>query len=284
MKTHILKPKIFMKITTHLKTLVLVLACSCSTFTFNSCSKDGEKINIFSIEDDKTLGLQTKQQIEADPAQFPILPEAQYTVAYDGMHRIVNAILSSGQVKYKSEFPWEVKIIHKDSVLNAFCAPGGYIYIYTGLIKYLDSEDQLAGVMGHEMAHADRRHSTAQLTKQYGIETLISIITNQNAALLAQVAEQLTLLKYSRDDESEADQYSVKFLYPTEYDARGAARFFEKLQSTGQGSGTPVFLSTHPSDANRISDITKHWQDMGGKVGGTFADRYQLIKNSLPPQ
>ena len=67
----------------------------------------------------------------------------------------------------------DLRIIHDDSTLNAFCTPGGYIYIYTGILKFLDSEDEFAGVLGHEIAHADLRHSTRQMTKQYGVQILL---------------------------------------------------------------------------------------------------------------
>jgi len=71
--------------------------------------------------------------------------------------------------KHKDDFAWQVKIIDDPETLNAFATPGGYIYVYTGLIKFLDTEDQLAGVMGHEIAHADLRHSTRQMTSSYGV-------------------------------------------------------------------------------------------------------------------
>ena len=71
------------------------------------------------------------------------------------------------------------RLIDDDKTLNAFCTPGGFIYVYTGLIKFLDSEDQLAGVMGHEIAHAALRHSTRQMTKVYGVQTLLQVATGR---------------------------------------------------------------------------------------------------------
>ena len=195
-----------------------------------SCKK-GEKINIFSIEDDKALGLQLSEEIAANPSEYPLLSESQYPGAYSYLIGIRDKLLNSGEVKYKDEFSWPLKIIQDDSTLNAFAAPGGYIYVFTGLIKYLDSEDELAGVLGHEIAHADRRHSTSQLTKQYGIVTLLQAAAGDNPGLMAQVAASLISLKFSRSDESEADEYSVIYLCPTDYNAAGAAGFFEKIEA-----------------------------------------------------
>ncbi len=251
-----------------------------------SCKKKNEdpekkdkSINLFSIEDDKELGIQVSQQIESDPVTYPILDSAQYPDAYEHLNRIKNTILNSGKVKYAEEFKWQTKIIHNDSTLNAFATPGGYIYVYTGIIKFLDSEDQFAGVMGHEIAHAARRHSTDQLTKQYGIATLLQILVGKDENLIAEVTSSLLSLSFSRSDESEADEYSVIYLYPTEYDARGAARFFEKISGS---SSTPTFLSTHPDPDNRVEEINNKWMELGGKVGGTFESRYQDFQNSLP--
>ena len=246
----------------------------------NSC-KEGEGFNIFSIEDDKELGLQLSEEIASDPANYPVLDENDYPEAYAHIRRIRDAVLNSGNVTYKDEFDWEVKIIHDDDVLNAFCAPGGYIYVYTGLIKYLDTEDHLAGVMGHEIAHADKRHSTEQMTKLYGVGLLFDIALG-NSSDLSQIVVGLIGLKFSRNHETEADEYSVRYLCPTDYNAAGAAGFFQKLIDLEQTGGTPQFLSTHPNPDNRVENIEATEQAEGCTGTGTFDDRYQDFKASLP--
>ena len=262
---------------------VLLLLASLP-FVFESCKDDdGNKktINLFTVQDDMNLGAEVAAEIDADPVTYPVMDSASFPVAYGHLNRIKNTILNSGQVKYKDRFAWRVRIIRDDSVLNAFCTPGGYIYVYTGIIKFLDSEDQFAGVLAHEIAHADERHSTEALTKQYGTEVLFAIILGENQGTLSEIAKGMIGLKYSRDNETEADTRSVDYLYPTEYDARGTARFFEKIVASGGGSG-PEFLSTHPSPDNRVTNITNHWQSKGAKVGGTFPERYLEFKQSLP--
>ena len=248
-----------------------------------SCKKDGGGINIFTVEDDKQLGLQMEQEIQSDPVAYPLVNKAQYTQAYQHIERIRDSILNTGLVAYDNEFAWSVHIIKDDEVLNAFCTPGGYICFYTGIIRFLDNEAQFAGVMGHEMAHAARRHSTQQMTKAYGLQVLVSVVLGQNPNLLAQMAADLAAgvaaLAFSRDDEYESDEYSVKYLYETSYDARGVAGFFEKIDAT---TPIPEFLSTHPNPGNRIEKINEIWQGLGGKVGEEYAERYQEFKNSLP--
>lgn len=252
--------------------------------TLTSCrSKDGD-FNVFSEEDDVTMGAQFNQMIKSDTEKFPILSRKNYPEAYKYLEQITSSILKSDKVLYKDEFPWEVYIIDDDSVLNAFCTPGGYIYVYTGLIRFLESEDQLAGVLGHEIAHADLRHSTEQLTKNYGVRILINVIAG-DASALGDVAGNLLSLNFSRSDESEADMKSVEYLAGTEYDARGVARFFEKMENQDGNHAHQrelSFLSTHPSPENRITAIFSKWKELGSPQGKTFKERYQLLKKALP--
>ena len=261
---------------------IIIVFTALMAISLSSCKDEDGDFNIFSIEDDKQLGAQVDSQIESDQSQFPMLSETTYPVAYTNLRRITNTILNSGLVNYRNEFVWETHIIQDDSTLNAFCTPGGYIYVYTGLIKFLESEDQLAGVMGHEIAHAAKRHSTDAMTRQYGIQTLLNIIFGQDKGAIARLAVQIKELQYGRKAETEADEFSVRYLYPTEYDARGAARFFEKLIDNGQTSSQPTFLSTHPDPGNRVEEIKAVWQELGGKQGGTFTERYKDFQNSLP--
>ncbi len=251
-------------------------------FTFLGCKKDSPGVNLFSLEDDKELGLQLKNEIESNPSEYPLLDSVLYADVYQYLYDMRDKILASDEILYKDEFSWELKIIDDDQTLNAFAAPGGYIYIYTGLMKYLDSEEQLAGVMGHELAHADRRHSSRQLTKKYGITTMLSVAFGNDPGLLTEVASGLLALKYSRNFEAEADEYSVKYLCSTEWEADGAADFFVKLEAESQGGSTPAFMSTHPDPANRIEDITALKEEEGCSGTATNEAAYQTIIAQLP--
>src|SRR5690554_2886155 len=250
--------------------------------TFGSCTK-GDGINIFTIQDDIELGRQTKQQIESDPATFPILNPAQYPQQYTFIRGIVQDVLDQGEVKYKDEFDWEIHIIDSD-VKNAFCTPGGYMYVYTGLIKYLDSVSSLAGVIGHEMAHADKRHSTKLLTQKYGVQTLLDVLLGENQNLLTQIGAELVSLRFSRKEEKQADEYSVIYLCPSEYHADGAANFFDKINNESSNQ-VPEFLSTHPNPENRVENIRGKAEDMNcqSTIDPTVdIDGYLSFKNSLP--
>ncbi len=248
-----------------------------SFFILNSCAS----VNVFSLDQDRELGMQLAQQIAGSPNEYPLLDRARYPEAYNYLQRITDEILNSGQVRYRNEFDWKLHIIRDDRTLNAFVTPGGYIYVYTGLIKYLDTEDQLAGVMGHEIAHADRRHSTNNLTKQYGTSLLVTAITGSDSGLLSQLARGLIGLKFSRSAEQDADKYSVIYLSKTRYQCNGAAGFFEKILQEGNSQAPPTFLSTHPSSDSRVADINKEAKDIGCNTTPSKSD-YQAFKRMLP--
>lgn len=226
---------------------------------FLSACKDGDGIFLFSIEDDKQLGAETAAQIAADPAQFPILNRSNNQAAYAYLEEMKNMILNSGEVTHKDDFIWQLHIIDDDATLNAFATPGGYIYVYTGLINYLDDASSLAGVMGHEIAHADKRHSVGQMQKSAGVNLLISAFVNENSGALTQLGAnmvtQLTSLAFSRKDENEADEYSVNYLCNTDFLSDGASYFFEKIVTENGGECVGTFASTHPCSATRVEDI-----------------------------
>ncbi|MFO7940405.1 MAG: M48 family metalloprotease [Bacteroidales bacterium] len=264
-----------------MRRLFLPLVMSLALF-LSSCDEDGN-LNFFSLQQDKEFGQEFNREILANDAEYPLLNERQYADAYEHLRRIRDEIVASDDLRYAREFDWEVRIIHNDDVLNAFCVPGGYMYFYTGLIKYLDDEAQFAGVMAHEMAHADRRHTTARLTRAYGFQFLLAALLGDDPSAMAQIAAELTQglssLAFSRDDEYEADSYAVRYTADTDYDPRGVAGFFEKLEG---GTRAPEFLSTHPNPGNRVGNIYDVWAGLGSPEGELFESRYQEFINSLP--
>jgi len=268
---------------------ILFTLFALSVILSSSCKKDddngGTKVLLFSTEDDKNLGLQLKEEIFNNPTAYPLLDSVRYASAYQYIRGLKDSILKTGKVDYANKFAWEVYIIQDDSTLNAFAAPGGYLFFYTGLIKYLDNEDDLMGVMGHEIAHADLRHSVKQLQKQYGVQFLLSaLLGNSNSQvtqILGGLAGNAAVLKFSRDDETAADLASVSYLSPLAYRCDGAATFFKKLTAAGAGR-PPTFLSTHPAPADRVEAITKEAIRIGCDTTYFAPSSYDVFRSSLP--
>lgn len=284
-------PKLLIMNPKHIFNLNIVFAMSLAFCIITSCKKDDnssvtDKATdlIFSPQDDKALGQKVVTEIESNPTEYPVLSEAANPVPYQHIKRIRDALLNSGKVKYKTEFEWTVKIIQKDSVLNAFCTPGGYIYVYTGLIKYLDTEDQLAGVLGHEIGHADLRHSKSMMITQFGIQLLLDMTLGKaSQTTVAQISKSIVGLQFSKAHETESDTISVRYLAGTSYQCSGTAGFFEKLEAEGKGcSSLKEFFSTHPCPDNRIQNIKTKAQNIGCSTTPIGGNSYQEFKNSLP--
>lgn len=258
--------------------VLLAIATFSSCSIFNKVKKEG--INVFTIQQDRDFGAQVAAEIDGNTAEYPILDSAKYKEIYAYVYKVRNNILNSGKVQHKDDFSWRVRIINNDSILNAFCTPGGYIYVYTGILKFMDSEDQFAGVLGHEIAHADMRHSTRQMTKLYGVDVLLNIIAGKYE-MVKQVTESIVGLKFSRDHETEADQRSVEYLCPTPYNAAGGAGFFQKVEEMSKGGKQIEFLSTHPNPANRIEHFHNAKTDLGCLGKQTYTNEYQAMLREL---
>lgn len=264
-----------------------------SPVLFSSC-EDG--INIFSKSDDVQLGQQLAAEISGNTQEYPPFHGDPAILSYINQ-RIFTEILQSSQIEDKDIFPYQLQIIDKPDELNAFALPGGYIYIYSGLLKYLDSEAALAGVLGHEIAHAERRHATQRMTAQYGVEVMLGLLLGKNPSQVADIAANLfvglAFLANSRSDENEADEYSFKYLRDTRYYPGGVKFFFEKMRDDGlissNSNSVATFLSTHPDPIARISNTDKRLTDAGILVKdytatgeGIFKTEYQInIKGKL---
>ena len=164
-------------------------------------------------------------------------------------------------------YAWEFSLVANTEV-NAFCMPGGKIVVYEGLMKMVSSEDELAVVIGHEVAHAVAKHSnermSQQILAQYGSNILNSALANKSAAVQS-VAGQVfglgaqygVMLPFSRKQENEADYMGMVLMSMAGYNPDMALIFWQKM-SAGGGASVPELLSTHPSDETRINNIKKN--------------------------
>jgi predicted Zn-dependent protease len=158
---------------------------------------------------------------------------------------------------------WEVNVITSDEV-NAWCMPGGKIAVYTGLLTKLNpTDEELAAVMGHEIAHALREHgrerASEQMAQQIGVGVLGAALGfGDTSAQLAQTLLDVTLsLPHSRTQETEADRIGVELAARSGYDPRAAVSLWQKMGKLGGGK-PPEWMSTHPSDQNRIRDLQNY--------------------------
>jgi Zn-dependent protease with chaperone function len=163
-----------------------------------------------------------------------------------------------------AKWDWQVNLVQSDEV-NAFCMPGGRVGFYSGILTKLQlNDDEVAAIMGHEIAHALREHGRAQMGKSMATNTgariggaLIAKVFDIDPGLTETVADygaKAVSLKFSRDDEREADLIGLDLASRAGFDPRAGASLWEKMASLNNGK-PPVWMSTHPSDAGRIGQI-----------------------------
>ncbi len=175
-----------------------------------------------------------------------------------------------GTISHRPKLEYHLKILDTP-VVNAFAVPGGYIYLTRGILAQFTNEAELIGVVGHEMGHITARHSASQQTKQQIGQLLLigGMIASEKFAQVAQYAYQgmqLLFLKFSRDNEREADRLGVEYLSKVGYDAHKMADFFQvlnKMSLSEEEGGVPTFLSTHPDPGDRYNSVNQQaseWQ------------------------
>ena len=181
------------------------------------------------------------------------------------------------------KWQWEVNVIRSDDI-NAWCMPGGKIVVYTGLVNKLQlSDDEIAMILGHEMAHALREHAREQIAKQTATGAGISIVSaifglGELGNTVANAGAQLLVLKFSRNDETEADLVGLEMAARAGYNPQASISLWKKMMANDAGKGG--FLSTHPSGQDRI----KRLQANVGKVQGLYEKNRSAAAQARLPQ
>jgi len=206
-----------------------------------------------STQQEVQMGQQYAQQINA---QLPIVEDAE-------VNRYINVLGDSiAKLSDNRNLDWHFFIVNTDEV-NAFAVPGGFIYVNRGLIERADKMDQLAGVLGHEIGHVINRHTVKQMQKQQEANvgvTLACILTNvcnsQASQAAINVAGSALFAKFSRQDETEADEVGIQYVTRAGIDPRGIPEMFRKLLEERQSapSALDAWFSTHPTEESRITD------------------------------
>lgn len=183
---------------------------------------------------------------------------------------ISGRLISEAVVKYpeSKDWRWSVAIIDDPETLNAWCMAGGRMAIYSGIVIQLElSDDEIAQIMGHEIAHALANHTAERMSRATLMNAGLAVTAqavegNQIALGSAAMAAKLALeLPNSRTAESEADRIGIELAARAGYAPEAAVSLWKKMESAG-GDGTPAFLSTHPSPSNRASELAKLGPEM----------------------
>ena len=213
---------------------------------------DFSGFNLVSVEDEINMGKELAPEVERE---HPLYRDNQ-------VQRYIRDLCSklAKSAQNKAGIPLSAKVV-KDDEVNAFTIPGGNIYVNSGLIRRLDSEAELAGVIAHEMGHAVNRDGTKQLTRMYGMSFLLSLVLGQDAPQWQQIVGDLFstagLLAYGRGAEYEADKAAVRISRAAGYDPNEYLKFLNKLRAMEESQPNLLtdLFSTHPDTNSRIGIV-----------------------------
>lgn len=220
--------------------------------TYNPVTGETQYISL-APHQEIALGLQARPQlIQQYGGLYPNQADQ------DQVDRIGYLLVNNSEVQ-ATGWNFEFHLLNDDQTINAFALPGGQVFITYALYSRLESEGQLAGVLGHEIAHVVARHGAQNLAKAGLTQGLIGAVGTgtgrQDAARMAQMVGQMVNMKYGRDDELQSDYLGVKFMVNGGYDPRSFVSVMEILERSTGGSRQPEIFSTHPHPENRIERI-----------------------------
>jgi len=246
-------------------TLKKIVSVAILALLFIGCSKapitGRSQLIMVSPQQELALGYQSakqvlqKEKISTDPQKNAMVKRIGNRIAQ----------VTSNQYPSAKNFKWEFFVMENDKEANAFCLPGGKVFVYTGIFKYASNDDELAAVMGHEIGHALARHGAERMSagqlQQVGQQVLGAIMVGrgdpQNTAMVMQafgIGSQLgIMLPHSRTQEYEADNIGLVLAAKAGYNPQSALTFWEKFAKSGKTP--PEYLSTHPAPINRIAKI-----------------------------
>ena len=234
---------------------------------FIACTKNPyinrSQLILISPSQEIQLGLQAKEQI------LKKYKKSNNSYYNEIVTRVSKRIAKVAEDEFHPGFNWEFNVLESKEV-NAFCLPGGKIFVYTGLLKLIENDDQLATVIGHEVAHAILRHGSERASiamisdiARELVEEGFQISSNKWGPIFDLAygfgAQYGVLFPFSRKFEYEADQVGLYLMYKACYDLNEALRFWNKMAKVSKNK-IPEFLSTHPSDKHRIEKIKKYIQ------------------------
>lgn len=238
---------------------IISIVTYCSSTAYNPITGEDQHISL-TPQQEIALGLQSAPEMAAEFGGLSPNQDAQALVDKVGQQLVAKTAAND------TPYQFDYNLLADDQTINAFALPGGPIFITVGLLKLLETEGQLAGVLAHETGHVVARHSAeqiaqAQLTQGLSGAAVIAAAdpdnpnSSQHAAAVAAVVGQMINMKYGRDDELEADRLGVRFMAEAGYDPRSMIRVMEILAEASQGERPPEFFSTHPNPERRIEQI-----------------------------
>ncbi|AKQ47604.1 peptidase M48 [Rufibacter radiotolerans] len=243
--------------------LALLVAAGCSTVPITG----RRQLSLVSDQEVMTMSFQAyddlmkKSKLSSNATQTAMVKRVGQRI----QGAVESFMRQQGASEQLAGYQWEFNLIDDASQQNAFAMAGGKTAVYTGLLPITQNETGLAVVMGHEIAHAIAKHSNERISQQMAAQGVGSSLGALGGGTSAQIINTaygigagVGLMKFGRTQESEADRLGLIFMAMAGYNPEGAVSFWQRMAAASNGQSPPEFLSTHPSNETRISDIQKN--------------------------
>jgi predicted Zn-dependent protease len=259
-----------------LTVLILAILLSCAT------TGPGGKTDLILISDSQEVGL--GQQFDAQVrSEAKVLADQQWQDHFNDIGQRLVAVCDRKNIEY------HFTVIESDDI-NAFATPGGYVYVYTGLLKLMESEAELAAVTSHEISHIVARHSVKRLQQALGLSVLIELVTGESDSKTLETAIGIglgvALSGYSRSNEREADDFGIHYMAQAGFNPKGAVDMFEHMAAASPGKRNffENLLATHPETQERISNANAQVGQYGADIQSRDMGEahYSQMKSRLP--
>jgi predicted Zn-dependent protease len=257
---------------------VLLLASACAT---SPIQKEAAE-TLISPQDEIELGKQVRAEVLKSEKVYDNQDVQNYVKGVGAK------IVELNKDKIPKGFNPTFTVLDNDQI-NAFAIPGGDMFVYTGLLRAVSNEAELAGVLSHEMGHVVERHAAQGMVAQMGLGTIAQILLGKNPSALAQIGTSIAangfLIRNTQSMERQADVVGMETMIKSNWDPHQMISFFNKLaaQEGNPPSALEAFLSSHPPPADRAQYLTEQLNKAGNKSGQTNADAIARIKPELPP-
>lgn len=250
----------------------------------SSCKKTDGLVD-FTEADEIALGEKLSNAILNDP-DFSVIPSEGNSIPYGYVNSRLAEITSSSVISKGEEFTWTIYLLDDDS-RQAFALPGGHIFVSSGMIFFLDNEDQFSGLIAHLVAHVNQSHITEALFFKYGVNGLKSIANSGGDEDLKSIINDLDLrddfLTFTRGNEIEADTLAISMLSGTDQSCDSESLFYFKTLNV-QSNQQSGFITAHQLEESRIQNIGEFVSSSGCNttVDSESANRFRSFRNSLP--
>ena len=240
----------------------------------------------FDAEDQQKIGDELNNII-SDPANgFNMLDPVDYPEVYQHLNTMISMIVNTQPVVRRTDFDWKVSVLEDDNMETAFMTPGGHLYMYTGLLKYLDGEHELVGVMAHEVGYSDNNNLVERIVNEFGSRDLSKILSDvlDSDQIALDMANQLIDMQFSPEEVTASDEFAMSIICEFGWDAAGLSQLLSRAESD---SPQVEWIERKPIFDTRIEAINgligNGVDFYCGTPNKTYHDRYmEKVVNRLP--